>query len=114
MDPGPRLRRFTGPKAFNEKRHCSTGLASALWRRKSNVIRGLLLYAWGTRVAQESVPGSLSSTGGFRPQDPPVKVDGPQTAPLVGIPTTDLGLADPGTFAVAPEPYSTSDFKDTA
>lgn len=31
--PAPRLRRFSGPKSFNEKRHCSTGLASAsgLW-----------------------------------------------------------------------------------
>jgi len=65
-------------------------------------------------TAQEWVPDSLSSTGRIWCQDPGLAPDGPHTAPLIGLPTTDLGLADPGTDAVAPEPYSTSDFKDTA
>jgi hypothetical protein len=36
MNPVLRLRRLAGLKAFNEKRHCSTGLTSVLRQRKSN------------------------------------------------------------------------------
>lgn len=71
------------------------------------------------REAQECLPGYLSPDKAPPPpahiQPGPKAKGGDKMEDALGrIPTTGLGLANPGAFAVAPEPYSTSDFKDSA